>query len=250
MKKVLFGGIVSLLLLVNACVPDTPTETNTTVTLNFQGLFGDDEFVFFKNYDYENGDSIFINTAHFFISDITLLKGNESIKIKDIAVLDFSKNHVIAGGTGENIVIDGVPAGQYTGIRFGIGVDSILNHTIPADYGVGEPLANASEYWDWRETYIFGKLEGRLKKSNGNEISYTYHPGTDALYRTATFSKTFTLENEIPKTLNFSVDLGMLFNQNNGKIDIETTPISHTGDTDLWLVELIMNNLAAAFQIK
>jgi hypothetical protein len=250
MKKVLFWGVLSLLILINACGPDEPKATITNLTLNFQGAYDDNDFVYFQYYDYENGDSIFINVGHFYVSDITLLNGSEETKIKDISVLDFSKNHAVSGDNPEIIVITDVPAGQYTGIRFGIGVDSILNHTIPADYDFGHPLANASEYWDWRETYIFGKLEGRFKKADGTVINYAYHPGTDALYRVPTFSKTFTLDADVAANLNFKVDFGQLFNQNNGKIDIEATPVSHTGDDDLWLVTLLMDNLKNAFSIE
>lgn len=248
MKKVLFFGVLSLMFLINACGPDEPKTTTTTLTLNFQGDYGDDDLVFFKYYDYQNGDSIFLNVAHFFVSEITLLKGSEEVKIKDIAVLDFANNHLRAAGDGESIAIEGVEAGEYTGIRFGIGVDSIQNHTIPADYEAGHPLANASEYWDWRETYIFGKFEGRLKTDS--IVSYAYHPGTDELYRSPSFSKTFTLTAEVPQTLNFTVDFEKLFNQSTGKVDIANNNISHTGQADLWLATLIMDNLADAFEIE
>jgi hypothetical protein len=250
MKKVLFLSVLSLLFLINACGPDEPKSTATTLTLNFQGAYNTNNLVYFQYYDYGNGDSVFINVAHFYVSDITLLNGSEETKIKDISVLDFSKNHAIPSDNPETIVINDVPAGQYTGIRFGIGVDSILNHTIPADYAAGHPLANASEYWDWRETYIFGKLEGRFKKANGTVINYAYHPGADDLYRVSTFSKTFTLDGDIAAALNFKVDFEQLFNQNNGKIDIEATPVSHTSDTDFWLVTLLMDNLKNAFSIE
>jgi hypothetical protein len=250
MKKVVFLGVLSLMFLINACGPDDQKLTSTTLTLNFQGAYDNDDFVYFQYYDYENGDSVFINVAHFYVSDITLINGSEETKIEDVSVLDFSKNHAVTSENPETIVISDVPAGQYTGIRFGIGIDSILNHTIPADYGVGHPLANASEYWDWRETYIFGKFEGRFKKADGTIINYSYHPGSDDLYRVPTFSKTFTLEADIAADLNFKVDFGGLFNQGNGKIDIEATPVSHTGDTDLWLVTLLMDNLKNAFTIE
>jgi hypothetical protein len=251
MKKVLLFGVLSLMFLINACGPDEPQSTTTTLNLNFQGVYDNDtDFAFFKYYDYQNGDSVFINVARFYISDITLIRGSDETKIKDISVLDFSNNHAIPGDNPETIVIENIPAGQYTGIRFGIGVDSVLNHTIPADYEAGHPLANASEYWDWRETYIFGKFEGRLKKGDGTTISYAYHPGTNLLYRIPNLSKIFTLEADIAADLNFKVNFGQLFNQGNDKIDIKTTPISHTGDADLWLVTQLMDNLESAFTVE
>lgn len=248
MKKVLLLSVLALTLLIYACGPDEPESTTTSLTLSFEGAYGDDDFVFFKYYDYQNGDSVYINVARFFVSEITLLKGSEEVKIQDVAVLDFVNNHLEEGGIGETIVIENVDAGEYTGIRFGLGVDSVSNHTIPADYEAGHPLANASEYWDWRETYIFGKFEGRLKTDS--IVSYAYHPGTDELYRSPSFSKTFTLTADMPQTLNFTVDFEKLFNQNSNKIDIANNSISHTGQADLWLATLIVDNLESAFEIE
>ncbi|MFK7947301.1 MAG: MbnP family protein [Saprospiraceae bacterium] len=252
MKKLLLLSFALMVVLIIGCDPDpgTPEPTTTTLSLNFDGQFGDDELVLFQYYDYQNGDSVFINVAHFFVSNITLLNGTEETMIKDIDVLDFTNNHLEANGEPEKIIIEDVPVGNYTGIRIGLGVDSILNHTIPADYALGHPLANASEYWDWRETYIFGKFEGKIKESPDSSFFYAYHPGTDELYRTPTFTKTISLEGGVEASINFTIDFEKLFQQGNDKIDIKNNSISHTGQADLWLATLIMDNLEAAIEIE
>ena len=250
MKKLLLLSFALTVVLIMGCNPDADQPTTTTLTLNFDGQFGDDELVLFQYYDYQNGDSIFINVAHFFVSQITLLKGTEETVIKDIDVLDFTTNHLEAGGESETIIIEDVPQGEYTGIRIGLGVDSVLNHTIPADYAGGHPLANASEYWDWRETYIFGKFEGKIKESPDSSFFYTYHPGTDELYRTPTYIKTINLEGGIDASINFTIDFEKLFQQGTGKVDIKNNSVSHTGQADLWLATLIMDNLEAAIEIE
>jgi hypothetical protein len=250
MKKLLLLSFALIMILIVGCDPDTPQPTTTTLTLNFDGKYGDDELVLYQYYDHQNGDSVFLNVAHFFVSQITLLNGSEETVIKDIAVLDFTKNHLQAGGAPETIVIEDVPAGNYTGIRIGLGVDSLQNKTRPADYTLGEPLANASEYWDWRETYIFGKFEGKIKESPDSSFFYTYHPGTNDLYRNPTFSKIINLEGGVDNAVNFTIDFGQLFNQANGKLDIKNNSVSHTGLEDLWLATLIMDNLATAISIE
>lgn len=246
MKKVLFI-LLAFVVVIASCDPDVePTMTTTDLTLNFKGKVGEENLVFFKYYPTENGDSLYLNVVHFFISDIRLVNGNEETQIEDIAVLDFVNNHAIDSEQGETITIEGVDVGTYTGIKFGIGVDSVLNKTIPADYERSEPLANASEYWEWRETYIFGKFEGRFQANDGTQTGYAYHPGTNELYRELSFNKTIDLQ--IPTTVDFTIDFGEIFKQGNGYIDIANNNISHTGQDDLWLVTLLMDNLAEAIE--
>jgi len=161
MKKVIFI-LLAFVMVIASCDPDVDPEITTTdLTLNFKGKVGEENLVFFKYYPTENGDSLFLNVVHFFVSDIRLVNGSEETQIEDIAVLDFVNNHSVDSEEGETITIEGIDIGTFTGIKFGLGVDSVLNKTIPADYEISEPLANASEYWEWRETYIFGKFEGR-----------------------------------------------------------------------------------------
>lgn len=250
MKKLLLLSFALTMLFIIGCDPDTPQPTTTTLTLNFDGKFGEDELVLFQYYDYQNGDSVFLNVAHFYVSNITLLKGTEETVIKDIDVIDFTENHLQAGGESEKIVIKDIAEGEYTGIRIGLGVDSIQNNTRPADYAIDEPLGNASEYWDWRETYIFGKFEGKIKESPDSSFFYTYHPGSNELYRASTFTKMINLEGGVDASLNFTLDFKKLFEQGNGNIDIKNNSVSHTGQADLWLATLIMDNLEAAIEIE
>jgi hypothetical protein len=248
MKKVTFI-LLAFVLILASCDPDSGTEVTTTdLTMNFKGKVGDENLVFFQYYPTENGDSVFLNVVHFFVSDIRLVKGSEETQIEEITVLDFKNNHSTNSDQGESFTISDIEAGNYTGIKFGIGVDSVLNKTIPADYAPSEPLANASEYWEWRETYIFGKFEGRLKESDGTQTGYAYHPGSNELFRNLSFQKAINLEAGIPANVDFTIDFGEIFKQGNGYIDIKNNNISHTGQDDFWLVSLLMDNLAGAIE--
>lgn len=250
MKKILFI-LLAFVFVITSCDPDSEKEITTTdLTINIKGKVGDENLVLFKYYPTENGDSVFINVAHFFISNIRLIKGSEETQIEEITVLDFKNNHLVDSETGESFTFTDIEAGDYTGIKFGIGVDSVLNQTNPADYAPSEPLANASEYWEWRETYIFGKIEGRFKASDDTITSYAYHPGTTELFRDLSFEKTINLEAGLPANIDFSIDFGEVFKQGNTYIDIENNNISHTGQDDLWLVTLLMDNLAASFELE
>ncbi len=81
MKKLLLLSFALMVVLITGCDDDTPQPTTTTLTLNFDARFGADEFIAFKYYPYENGDSVYINTLHFYVSNIVLLNGNEETVI-------------------------------------------------------------------------------------------------------------------------------------------------------------------------
>lgn len=72
--------------------------------------------------------------------------------------------------------VSGMPAGEYKGIRFRIGVDESTNKSDPnrfaADHALN-PQVNGL-HWGWQGGYIFMALEGRLSK-DGKESGFSYH---------------------------------------------------------------------------
>ncbi|GHG67127.1 MbnP family copper-binding protein [Comamonas sp. JC664] len=79
-------------------------------------------------------------------------------------LLDFAdKSGLCTNGTqATNHLVRGrAPAGEYTGVRFKVGVPASLNHldasTAPA------PLNDMSMFWSWRSGYLFMRIEGRTE---------------------------------------------------------------------------------------
>ncbi|MBB5031920.1 MbnP family protein [Prosthecobacter vanneervenii] len=70
----------------------------------------------------------------------------------------------------------GIPAGEYTGIRFQIGVDDATNRADPHRYAADHalnPQVNGL-HWGWMGGYIFLALEGRFQ-NEGKEDGFSYH---------------------------------------------------------------------------
>lgn len=70
----------------------------------------------------------------------------------------------------------GIPAGEYKGIRFRIGVDEATNKSDPNRYAPEHalnPQVNGL-HWGWQGGYIFMALEGRFLK-DGREDGFSYH---------------------------------------------------------------------------
>lgn len=85
---------------------------------------------------------------------------------EDVALLDFEDGSAGCAETGNaptrDVVVGTAPAGDYVGLRFGLGVPAGLNHadttTAPAPLNIG------SMFWVWQSGYKFLRLD----LSNGN----------------------------------------------------------------------------------
>ena len=79
------------------------------------------------------------------------------------------------------LTIPAVPAGNFTAIEFGLGVDSVANH-----HGdqTGALSPNNGMQWNWSTGYKFWVMEGTHVPTTGPAQDLTYHIGFDAQYRT------------------------------------------------------------------
>lgn len=249
MKKLIIVLIIPILF--SSCIdglfPNKAKEG--TVDLNFKAFYGTDNLVLGQFYDYPDGNGSKINftTLKFYISDIKI-DDNESIA--QAFLFDFSDNHSTAATApdGETRIIENVAVGDYTKIEFGVGINAVLNATNPADYKNSEALSNTSMYWDWRGSYIFAMVEGTLDKDGDGigEIPFVYHPGSDALFRDASFSTPISIEKDGTTTINFNIDAKKIFVVNNEAFDIEAAQSSHSGVDDEEIAQEIMTNLTNA----
>jgi cytochrome c peroxidase len=84
--------------------------------------------------------------------------------------------YVSAAAGRQTAKVSGMPAGEYKGIRFRIGVDETTNKSDPNGYAPDHalnPQVNGL-HWGWQGGYIFMALEGRFLK-DGKENGFSYH---------------------------------------------------------------------------
>lgn len=112
-----------------------------------------------------------ITRLDFLLSGLALRRKNgDWIESKDwFASLRTDTGRLTAEGTG-------TPAGDYSGIRFHIGVPEAVNkadpHLFPADHALN-PLVNGL-HWGWQGGYIFLALEGRWRRAN-QDGGFSFH---------------------------------------------------------------------------
>jgi len=74
----------------------------------------------------------------------------------------------------KKLVLENVPAGEYSTLEFIIGVDSLHNCS-GAQSGALDPMNGM--FWAWNSGYIFLKLEGFAPSSNSPGHIFEYHIG-------------------------------------------------------------------------
>ncbi len=156
--------IIALLVLVattaSSCKKNDTPAGSGPVTFHFDNRYGATDLALGTTYTTSNGESLTPTTFNYFVSNFVLIKadGTQYTVPKDKCY------HLVREGVDSSaeLTIQDIPAGDYTGVKFIIGVDSAKN-TAPVSERTGDlDVAGAASdmYWTWNSGYIFYKLEG------------------------------------------------------------------------------------------
>ncbi|GAB3950425.1 hypothetical protein GCM10028805_28440 [Spirosoma harenae] len=128
---------------------------------------------------YQNavGESFTITKFNYFVSNIRLRKedGSEFIVPQDSSYFLVQEEKPAS----QTITLSNIPAGNYTGLTFMVGVDSTRSLAdISLRTGVLDPGLNDGMYWDWNSGYIFMKMEGISSVAPATQNNtFFYHIG-------------------------------------------------------------------------
>lgn len=146
----------------SSCSEDSNAPADVTIELEHN--FGTQGFTLNTAYNNGSSESVTLSTFKYYISNIQLLtaSGNWS-EPESYRLIDLSTS------TSTTLTIPDVPAGEYTGIRFLLGVDSTRNVS-GAQTGALDPANNM--FWSWNSGYIFFKAEGTSPQASGGMFHY------------------------------------------------------------------------------
>ncbi len=166
--------IIFFALVFHSCDEDDADDNVVTPTLGVVNFVFvnevDGEPILPVNLNYTNdaGNAYSVNLLKYYISNITFVK-SDGAKFK-APNYELVINDSVNSKTFSTIV----PVGNYTTLKFLMGVDSIKNHS-GAQSGELDPIYGM--FWDWNTGYLYFKHEGEFIDSTGAVLPLVYHYG-------------------------------------------------------------------------
>ncbi len=203
------------------------------VKIEFDNVVGDKNLVLNGvTYTTPSGEEFSVSALNYFVSNIRLYRADGS----SFTVPKDQSYFLIKEDTkaSQMVSLPQVPVGDYTGLEFVLGVDS-LKSTSPLEErtGVLNPGNGEGMYWSWNSGYIFLKLEGNSPHSSTAE-KFNYHIGFFGGYteKTVNNNRTIVLPFEHPVTvsetstpeIHLMADLLKLFTGPGVNLKIAETP--------------------------
>lgn len=176
LKYTLSALCVSFLVLTSCSKEDSnlePVNGSGETSILFDAKLGDRDFVLGKDVDF-GGYRVNFSRFRYWVSNIVLVKSDGSeYELKDsyflieenaeIPVQGGSYNKVYPANKREEVRLAGVPVGEYSTVRFAIGVDEKYNDNLALSAGELSALNGmASDSWMWFTSYIFTTIGGRI----------------------------------------------------------------------------------------
>ena len=112
------------------------------------------------------GEQYSISKLKYYVSNIMLTSGDKNVHVED--------HYLVNAAAEENSFEISLEAGNYTNLRFLLGVDSIHNCS-GAQTGALDPMNDM--FWTWNSGYVMFKLEGSSPVSTSDLNRIEHHVG-------------------------------------------------------------------------
>jgi hypothetical protein len=223
---------------------------DSTLILRIVPTAGGQMLDYQTSYPFKTGYVRFVGVRYYISLPGVVKENGDTLRFDDVYAIMEPEN--------TDRVIGKIPSGVYTALTFGMGVDRERNTQYgskaqPAtQYPMDHPLSAANGmYWGWNPGYIFARFDGRFDV-NGNgsftdadDVNFSYHPGTDKLYRTIWRSVQFQA-NGGQVILSLTLDVLKCLEP----IDIPAHPTSHPvsqSDPEYPTSQSLVNQYESAF---
>jgi hypothetical protein len=253
MKKYLLLLLLPLFALLSGCDSHKHNEGPTAdFDVTFKATYEGQQLS--KNTDYNYGAFPLLFVRYrLYLSDITLLKAGEEVRLSEVEYLDFTPESAPSDlSATPKKTYSKVPEGEYDGIRIGYGVKADLNKKRPSDFPVGHPLYDETDYWSGWKSYIFSVLDGKADPDdNGSkDLNFSYHCGADGVYKTFTFSQPIHVH-QGQEGLTIEFDLKKVLTMSDGSLyNIVDNSATSNDASNLTVALALMSNYGNATNIK
>jgi cytochrome c peroxidase len=195
-------------------------------------------------YQTSAGETFSVTRLSYLVSDFELQRTDGSwLELSNsVTWLDLGQNR-------DTFRLENIPAGDFTTVRFLVGLSTTLNHANPAKFPAGHPLNPDMDnlYWGWQGGYVFMALEGLWRNSAGQLDGWVYHLAHDTNAVRITLAAPLEITNETKLDLDF--DLATVFNAPCPLSFAKDGSSTHSRDGDPIAIALV-KNLAASFRVR
>lgn len=239
MKKfrfVMASAVCALALFSSSCQTVTPVDNSPgTLVLNLSPMFGARAFDTTSTFSL-NGRNLRFTLGQVYVSNIELTKSDGSklkltdapISIRAAATGDTAQATALSitdrilfyqHWRGDNSkTIPSIPAGQYTGISFTVGLLNPINQIDASEVlrlAPQHPLALVSaqparNWWSWNSGYIFAKIEGvcdtTVAGTGTPNTRFFYHIGATGFAAPVSITRSFEVKGNQTTTLPLMFD--------------------------------------------
>jgi cytochrome c peroxidase len=137
------------------------------------------------------------------------------------------------------VALRNVPAGEYVGVEFQIGLPAAVNHADPAQWPAGHPLNPIVNglHWGWAGGFVFAAIEGRWRAPGAtDERGFSYHLATDERLMTVGFNAQVAVVG--PTKVRLALDLGKVLGAHVLRAD-DDSETTHSVRDDALAVKLV-----------
>ncbi|CAM4080425.1 MULTISPECIES: MbnP family protein [Flavobacterium] len=243
-------AIIAVTLVLVSCSKDDESVNDVTgigsVKLEFDQVYKDANFAANTAYINSNGEVVKVTKAKYIVSNIELVRFDGSVytvpKSESYFIIDDLAPETTL------LQLPNIPAGNYTKVKFGIGVDE-AQFSLGAT-GQGDFLTTAQDagmMWSWSAGYKFVAFEGTFTSATvTTDAQFKVHTGktgTDYNYTTVTLDfpdNALVRANIIPQ-IHIMADLSQLIDGTN-KINL-SEQATIMGGTKLPLITANISNM-------
>ncbi|MDZ7934472.1 MAG: MbnP family protein [Emticicia sp.] len=238
-------------------------QTKGVVNLKINHTVNGNPFEINKSFTDASGNTFNFKELRYWISNVQFIKANgESVKIPDSYYLVENRDSLFFYGTTtsaasksfslpkkrEEILIGNVPAGDYTKVKFAIGVDPTYNDNFALKAGeldINQMAQVAS--WAWQTSYIFLRTKGVFLAKGADPLTgavrFVAETGSNDMYREVEMALPTTLMAKAGQVSNISLtnDVISLFEGLNVTAFKGTKPSGWAADPNLSKFDKFLN---------
>ncbi|MEI6408954.1 MAG: MbnP family protein [Bacteroidota bacterium] len=171
---------------------------------------------------------------HFQLDEAKLLISGIKLKKSDGTYQAVDNVYVLKTIEKEEYTIGAVPAGNYVGVSFNIGVDATANAKAPTSFTSPNPLADATNWFgSTSQGYIFANVQGKADVSAGQtgpvDQSFSYQLGSSAMLKTVTLpDKAFSVVANQEAIVHLLADYGLMLKGIDFKTQSVGSPLTNS----------------------